>query len=79
MASKHGGLSKDDKSFIRKMNERLFQTGEGKNLHKEDLQNPSLRVAMQQTGAHKLSKFKYNQLLEMGQKKNYARMEQMAV
>ena len=79
MASKHGGLSKDDKDFLRKTNEKLFESGEGQNLRKGDLKNPSLRVAMQKGGANTLKKNQYQQILEQGQKSNYQRVEQLAL
>lgn len=75
MASKHGGLSKDDKHFLRKTNEKLFETGEAQTLNREDIKNPSLRFAMQKGGANSLKRNQYMQILQEGQKSNYHRVE----
>ena len=79
MASKNGGLSKDDKEFLRQENQKLFENGKGVTLTKADMENPSLRVALNQAGAQRLNTNQYNQLIEMGQKKNFSRFEQLAV
>ena len=44
----------------------MFESGEGQNLQKGDVKNPSLRVAMQKGGAHSLKKNEYQQILEQG-------------
>ena len=79
MASKHGGLSKDDKEFLRKENQKMFENGKGENLNRADMKNPSLRVALNKAGGQRLKTNQYNQLIEMGQKNNFSRVEQLAV
>ena len=75
MSASHG-LNKTDKKFIRDMNSKMYQTGAGENLMREDVANPSIRHALHKVAGHRqLSGFEHDQIIEMAQKKNYARVE----
>ena len=78
MSAQHG-LNKNDKKFIREMNHKLYNEGTGENLSREDVANPNLRLTLQKMQGHKqLSKYQHAQIMEMSQKKQYARVEQLA-
>ena len=61
------------------MNQKLYNEGTGENLSREDVANPNLRLSLQKMEGHKkLNKYQHAQIMEMSQKKQYARVEQLA-
>jgi hypothetical protein len=69
MSASHG-LNKNDKKFIREMNGKLLENGQGENLKREDVANPSFRHALNNSAGHRqLSKYQFDQIVEMSQKK----------
>ena len=69
MSASHG-LNKDDKKFLRTMNEKLLNNGQGEHMTREDVANPSIRHTLQKVAGHRqLSKTQFEQIVEMSQKK----------
>ena len=75
MSAKHG-KSKDDSKFLREYNEKVFASGRGEHLKSEDLKNPNLRTTLQDNSI--LSKTQRDEILHVGQTKQFARVEQIA-
>ena len=61
MSAKHG-MSKEDKSFIRQLNQKVFKSGMGEKIQRQDMKNPSVRKTLTEVGTN-LSTQQKNQVI----------------
>ena len=65
---------------MRNYNEKLFATGQGEHLLKEDLKHPNLRVTLSKMdhANNVLNRYQKDEIIHMAQTKQFKRVEQLA-
>ena len=75
---KHSG--DDNVKFMREYNEKVFTSGKGEHLKREDLKHPNLRTTLSKMdhANNILNKNQRDEILHMAQTKQFKRVEQLA-